>query len=386
MVAGGSAKKKRQHYVPRLILREFSQDGRSISLVVIGTGQRVDGASVANQCYEDYFYGMDGALEDAFGSAEGDFKSAVSDLGREHLEGLSDADIVQIRLFVHYQAHRTFGAAEEADALADGLAKRILAAGRDFDEEDLENIHISLTKPQFLNLYQAASLQPLLLDLEVKFLISEKDLGLIVSDHPVVQANHWAEHHPDFRGFSGTHGIALRGLQWFLPLSPKVCLAIYDPGTYCYGSPKRRTCTIGLHDIRLLNTLQALNAQECIYFDPEATPTDELERVQRERHQYGPPRKYDFSEGKLVQPDGSTGDLVRFTGSRPRLGRKFSFAQITDKSRYPRYDRIVLPVRSEELFALMKEWSATLDEKVEQAAKARAPGGGEGSDGPDSRF
>ena len=54
MVIGMSERKgetKRQHYVPRMILRSFSNDGKRISLLV--DGRRIDGASLRDQCQED---------------------------------------------------------------------------------------------------------------------------------------------------------------------------------------------------------------------------------------------------------------------------------------------------------------------------------------------
>jgi hypothetical protein len=47
---------KRQHYVPRMILRNFSTDGKRCSLYILSEGQRVDKVSIANQCYKDYLW------------------------------------------------------------------------------------------------------------------------------------------------------------------------------------------------------------------------------------------------------------------------------------------------------------------------------------------
>jgi uncharacterized protein DUF4238 len=366
-------RKKRQHFVPRLILREFSPDDRSISLVVVESRKRVDGASIATQCYEDYFYGADGELEKAFGISEGTFRSAVGELSVEHLERLSEDELYRVRLFAHYQRHRTVAAAEQINDLADGMMKKLLEKmplPDNLKGIDLNDFKIRLSGPQFLNLYQAAAIQPLILDLHVKFLVSTKPLGLVVSDHPVVAYNQWAEHHPRFRGSDGTAGLALRGLQWFLPLSPRVCLAVFDPGTYAYGSDRRRTCSIGMHDIRLLNTLQAINAHECVYFDPRCTPREELDRVLQERVRLMPCENNLFFEGELrARPDGKIGQLVRFSNAALKVGKQLNCVRVTDKEPYEDYDRAVLPVRSPELLQLMEQWSDFLDGEVEKRRK-----------------
>jgi hypothetical protein len=367
-------KKKKQHFVPRLILRKFSSDDRSISLVVLASRKRVNGASIATQCYEDYFYGADGELEDAFGISEGLFQKALGDLSIEHLERLSDDELYQVRLFAHYQRHRTVAAAEEINDLADGLMKKILEKmplPDDLKGADLNDLRIQLNGPQFLNLYQAASIQPLILDLEVKFLVSTKPLGLVLSDHPVVAYNQWAEHHPLFRDFDGTDGLALRGLQWFLPLSPRVCLAVYDPGTYAYGSDRHRTCSIGMHDVRLLNMLQGINAHECIYFDPRCTPQEELDRILRERERLLPKENHVFFEGDLrVRPDGNLGQVVGFSNAALKVGKQLNCVRVIDQTPYKDYNRLVLPVRSPELVEMMKQWSEFLDAEVEKRRKS----------------
>src|SRR2546427_219268 len=95
------AKKKRQHYVPKLILRRFSPDERSLTMVVLGTGKRIENASLKEQYYEDYFYGKDGAIEEAFAQLEGKFSDALGDLSclhleRRHLRSLSIGAVLEL--------------------------------------------------------------------------------------------------------------------------------------------------------------------------------------------------------------------------------------------------------------------------------------------------
>ncbi len=240
-------KKKRQHYVPRVVLREFSPDGGSISLVVLGTGQRIDGASLKAQCYEDYFYGEDPAVENAFAKVEGEYHSALGDFSAERLEGLSEADLFLIRFLVHLQKARTVGAAEELNQLHDTVAKQVLSKDARRLAEiglNLDDIRIGVERPQNERLVQCAMTAPLVFDLEVRFLIAGHKLGFVTSDHPVVACNQWAENHPRFQYYQGNAGLAARGLQYFLPVSPRVCIAMYDAEVYRYGSPKRKVCQI----------------------------------------------------------------------------------------------------------------------------------------------
>jgi hypothetical protein len=74
---------KRQHYVPRIILRNFSKDGKRISLVV--DGKRIDGASIGKQCYGDYFYGSDNVMEKSFADSEAKMAAFLGDLAPARL-------------------------------------------------------------------------------------------------------------------------------------------------------------------------------------------------------------------------------------------------------------------------------------------------------------
>lgn len=60
--------KKRQHYVPRFYLKNFSWGNRRpIHLCNIKTGAQITAENLVTQCYEGYFYGKDLVLEEMFG-------------------------------------------------------------------------------------------------------------------------------------------------------------------------------------------------------------------------------------------------------------------------------------------------------------------------------
>src|SRR6516162_3995352 len=64
------AEKKKQHFVPRFYLRNFSfEDGRRISLFLIDDDKHVPGASIKDQAYKNYLYGKAGA-EDKLSALE----------------------------------------------------------------------------------------------------------------------------------------------------------------------------------------------------------------------------------------------------------------------------------------------------------------------------
>jgi hypothetical protein len=365
-------KKKRQHYVPRFLLRNFSADKRRIATYLLATRTRIDEASLRAQCYSDYFYGRDQRLEDSFSGEESKISLMLGDLDPGRLEQLAPEALYQLRQFVHYQRQRTLGAAIGLDSMAEALLKNIASKSVSLTQAEIDRVRIRLQDPQSLALWSAATSTPLLFDLYLKFLIAEHPVGFVISDHPVASYNQFAEHHPKFRHYGGTTGLALKGLQMFLPVSPSVCIAIFDPATYCYGSPKSRVCSPSARDVAFLNAMQAVNAVSCIYFDPRRMDDEHLAALAESRQGHADIRKTSVWNGPLtVRPDGHLRQMVATTAPDIRLGRKLSFVRVIDTDRYRNYDRAILPVRSPKLVKLAESYERYVDNLVQKRRRER---------------
>jgi hypothetical protein len=349
-------KKKRQHYVPRSVLRHFSSDGRRVSVLVLASGERVDGASLRDQCYEDYFYGKDQRVEDAFAAQELDVANRLGDLGAPRLESLSEQDLLRIKLFIHYQRQRTLAEAEGADNRVDAVFRAIASKDPTLADICIDKYQLQMDAPQDWALRAATGTAPLMLDLAVKFLLNDTPLGFVLSDAPVAVYNQWAEHHPKFKAYRGYKGVALKGAQWFFPISPSVCVAVYDPTTYQYGSRDRRCCRAGRHDVKLLNALQALHARNCIYFTPDRVSGEELNRLQQVRVSHPLLRITRVSESPpRARPDGKTTQLLLPHAPDPRIGARFHFARVIDMNPYRDYDLLVIPLRQPDLVRRVRD-------------------------------
>lgn len=358
-------KKKRQHYVPRRILRNFSEDKRTLCVYIFSSGKRIDGASVRGQCYRNYFYGRSPNLEDTFTSEENKFAAALGDMSISHLESLGDDELLQIKLFVHYQRHRTFSISESINDVCETVLKTIASQDKNLSNIDSNEYRIRLRAPQALTLINAAALTPLLSDLDVKFIVNKKATGFVISDAPVTTYNQFAEHHPKFCNYRGYKGLAFKGLQLFYPITPTLCIAVYDPTTYKYGSPKRRICTPGLRDVYLLNSLQALHAKNCIYFLPKYTSDEHLEALQTVRSSHPDLRIPLQNEGESSSgPDEIMTLNINFSTPDPKIGAKFHFVEVIEKDRYRGYNSARLPIRSQELLELSKGYRAFLDQEI----------------------
>jgi hypothetical protein len=230
-------------------------------------------------------------------------------------------------------------------------------------------IDIKFSDSQYLSLSGAAHAMPAVYDLDMKILVSKGDEEFILSDTPVIRCNQFAEFHPHFSKFKmGTRGLAQKGIQLFMPVSPGICLALYDPTTYQYGSPKRPITVIGNGDLKLLNRLQALGADTCLYQSISGPGHDELCKYADFRETMMHEKKPTVQRSQEKQrPDGKMSQIIMTSTEKFLTGRKFSFATVIDKSDYSRH--VTVPIRSKELGENIKKHRDELDRREAEMKK-----------------
>ena len=103
----------------------------------------------------------------------------------------------------------------------------------------------------------------LLTDLKFHLAINKTSLDFFISDHPVFIYNQLYRNldHPEVTSFGA------RGLQLFLPLSPRLILCLYDPEVYKYGTKNSLLTDINkVKDVEILNSFQAINSKSFVVF------------------------------------------------------------------------------------------------------------------------
>jgi Protein of unknown function (DUF4238) len=107
-------------------------------------------------------------------------------------------------------------------------------------------------------------LYPLVLDLDLRLIVTPKGRRFVTSDHPVVISN---QAFFDLVPNSFISGIAMKGIQFFLPLSPELLILAFDKDIYRVGKPGRRVYHLERgEDCDLINALQIMNAEQNVYF------------------------------------------------------------------------------------------------------------------------
>lgn len=366
-------KTKRQHYVPQMILKNFTGDLLNTSLVVLSTGKRVDMAPIDRQCYEPYFYGKDQILEESFSARESSVAALLGDLSPSRLDRLSAKALDELRIFVHYQHARTRGAAEALSNFAAAFLKSAMRGTAKLNRVDAstaeltEATRVRLTNAQNESIWHAAKSTPMTSDLAVKFLVSNQGNGFAIADHPVIRYNQFAEHQPVLRRWPSSTGLAVKGLQLFMPLSPSVTLAMYDPSTYAYGG-KSLVGGVGPSDVIALNRMQAVNAWECMFYRTGSISDDQLLGLLTTRRSH--PSIYDMPVAESDMVHRSATQVSQFTVVNyvdVRVAAKLSFVRILDGHSYATHQGPTIPLRSPKLIELSRLYGQRLEEYVDRA-------------------
>ena len=365
-------KKKNHHYVPQFLLRRFGND-RSTNVLILESGKFISNVGIKDQCSENYFYGPDGKIEKGFEDLEGTAATIIRKIEESGISSLAEDEDMNLRSFITFQMLRTLGQAElSGQVMANSI---FMAMEKDPNFSDLKNKYeIVFRNTQFMNLELAISSLPLLLDLRVKLLIRDKGPDLVLSDNPVTRCNQWAQNHPKFSQYEGLTGLSSKGLQIFLPISKRTCLALYDADTYEYGSPSKTDCRISKTDVMQLNKLQTFNAVSCIYFEDENPQQRTCDELVGFKKQGVSDSKFNISEGPVTpKGDGRMSQIVLVSPPNPRLDNKFSFAREIDHSKFVGYNKVILPVRSEELLKESQIVSETVQSMINKVSKGASP-------------
>jgi hypothetical protein len=248
----------------------------------------------------------------------------------------------------YIQSRRTWRAAEETRRMFEAFESTMLARGAREDNNELKRIQDRKKEPQLASLQIAFEARGHLEDLAICFLRRTKDESFILADHPVSALNQFAEGHPWLgRKYCSAAGIGSKGVQLLLPLSPELCLAIYDPSTYQYGNGKSLIINVGNPDVRKINMLQAASADSNLYMasvNPDLEYLNGLAIINRKASRFNKVRI--FSGPVVDEGNGKRSQVIGYSMPDIRLGIRLSFVRVINKISYHGYDLGTFPPRS----------------------------------------
>ncbi len=234
---------KNQHYVPQLLLRNFSVEEKGeyrCSIYDFKRQQLRHRQNIKDVFSRNYMYDKDNMVENFIGeNVEDQVVAEIELILSNTREKLSHPSISLLR-FITVQLARTQQAYEQALDFNNEMMKTVfeeITRLNDLDIEAARKLSIVPTDPSAVKAHQAlaAALNwPLLRDLKNHLLIIKSESEFVISDHPVFQYNWYLRDSKELMVSS----VGAVGIQLFFPLSPKICYCLYDSAIYKYGTAR----------------------------------------------------------------------------------------------------------------------------------------------------
>jgi hypothetical protein len=252
------------HFVPRFYLKNFSNNGdrASIQLYNHDVARFIPQASIKDQAREKFFYGKDNEVEKELGKLETAVGLLFHDPITKILPPAEPDRFNLLREFILIQLFRTKKAAAN---LIDGLNEAMQKIGPVLRADWPSDIKIAHENPALLSLYKAIEHLPLINHLAIKSIVNLTEFPFITSDAPVALYNQMMENSGSYMGATA---LAVKGLQIFLPIHPRLMYCLYDPYVYECGIDSNMIVKMeDDRDIHQLNALQYLFSDNHLYSD-----------------------------------------------------------------------------------------------------------------------
>ena len=265
---------REHHYVPQFYLKSFSCLPKRIHLYNLNRNLAIKGVSIKNQCRRKHFYGENNEVEKSLADLENIIALSLKYILNNMKVPEKNGEHIPLYLFVALQLLRTKRSANKINQLIDIIHKKVLTLDSKFNDVDIEEYEFGYDTPSIMSLKLLPEMAEAIDDLDMHLVIIKNNRSFITSDNPVIRYNQYCEGIPDV----GTNGGLSRGLQIFLPLSPKLLLILYDENIYKVSSKKLLMSNSATNnDIESLNLFQVISAEDNLYF----SEWDEKDKIKK---------------------------------------------------------------------------------------------------------
>jgi len=249
---------KKQHFVPRFLLRNFSSDAsqRLISLFYLPESKVIRRVSLRDQAYKKNLYGSDQNLENFLTIVETAASAIIQKIILTESVSISLEDDIILKYFISLQMNRTPEKIEKMQSQFDKMMKTVFRDDPRF-KHHLKDFDIKITSPYQFMIVIALEVAPALFDLKVSLLKNASEEDILIGQHPAVVTNPLLY----LRKWPGSiQGMGAKGALVLLPVSPKHVIALYDRRRY------GRTVALSKSDVDKINMLQFCYTTDCVYF------------------------------------------------------------------------------------------------------------------------
>ncbi|MBD1844312.1 DUF4238 domain-containing protein [Cyanobacteria bacterium FACHB-63] len=350
------ADKKKQHYIPRFYLKNFSLNNseRAIRIFNLASSKFIPSGNLKDQAYKNYFYGRDLKLENALGILEGISAKVIRDIvAQNSVPAKGSQDYSTLLLFIISLSYRTPYRVEQLNELADKFAKAALSK-ESSAQPLLNDCRFVMSDPIQVAIRNATLYLPLALDLGLKVAINKTQEFFITSDHPVVLYNQFLEPR---KKYGSNTGLACKGLEIFLPISPRHLLILFDRDVYGVGN--RNDVVIDVTngaDVKALNLLQCISANENLYFNEEISEA-QIRYLMNHANRRRREAKANVDEYVNSKTDEEMRFLLHLYGADVKCSLSLSFIRLLKKAKQYILGDKVLHVRDPRRCKLLEQFA-----------------------------
>jgi len=267
-----NTEKKNQHFIPRFYLKKFSinKNEKQIALFNMKRNLYIGAASIGDQASLKYYYGKDGEVEEDLSKAEGLYAKVLSEvIEKETIPKHQSQDHRVILYFIIVTDLRNPAEKKRLEHITETMNEVLINQHEEFKKFSEQGYHVRMTDPVLygLSLYRDNVL--VTIDLQIRLIINKTSTPFITSDNPIAKYNQFMEQKTDNISNSG---LAVKGLQIFVPLSDKYLILLYDDQIYHVGSKRKKPIEITkTKEIDQINMLQLMNASNNVYGNEKMT-------------------------------------------------------------------------------------------------------------------
>jgi len=320
------------HYVPQFYLRNFSTDENQVGIGLFIPDKGVfANTAIKNIAAKDYLYGADNEIEKELSKMEG----VVAEIFKTWISVLLPPPIDSpafntLKHFILTQIFRTIKAGKELnEAMNEGY--QAIRKLMHMENDPLPEGILVHKDPTLLSLVYTSDKLALMDFLSIKTVVNLTDTPFITSDHPVIRYNQWMEQ----KGYYlGATGIAVKGLQIFLPIHPRVMICLYDGTVYKCGQKDKNVVKIeSENDILQLNSLQYLVSDKSLFFDSHIQERQLQELVNNNKGIKNRAKHTSTITEIGKTPAGNPNNVILNSFTDPHIQLNLSFFKILKKAK-----------------------------------------------------
>ena len=306
--------KKRHHYVPQFYLRRFASRPRRVNIFNLARGLPIKDVSLKDQCRRPNFYGTQDA-ERALSALEGDSARCLAGLAAQPTHKPTQT----LLEFVAVQYLRTPSIARLFDTASKKLFSLTTARMSPSKRKEFYDDVMGLNELPAFGLTLKGHVVERISDLKL-LIVTHDESVFITSDNPVFFYNQYCE---QIQG-RGKNGAGQRGLQIFVPLSPKQFLILYDGNTYEHAKKQ----IVSESDIKTLNEVQVISAETNLFFSDWNRTEEVQDTAARSAHR----RMADPTVVEQFASDDGYGSLRHLYIETPNVELDLSFLRIKKRA------------------------------------------------------